>query len=209
VATVGDILDRVTDLLEDKSTTTRSRLLPWVGVVLSELKLEGLVGPLTSNTITTIAGTDTYNLPTDLVTLHTVTLLDKGQDLTPLSRDAFVSLLAESSSIRGLPSRWTLWRPPTKALVGQLRLWPVPDAAYTLLLTYDADFSAITAESNVLEMDDATATAAIWGVYRIATRIEESPDVEAATGEWRLKVARAHLHSRGVDRVHRVKPDLP
>lgn len=198
MATRDDVLDRVTDLLEDKSTTTRTRVEPWVRFVMQEMKQAGVLGPDASTTIATVAATATYDLPADLDHLDSVYIEDDaGEPLTFVPEEQFAAHLADDDDFAGTPSEYTLpIRPGASSSATALdaptiRLWPVPDAIKTLRVNYKANFRALTADTHVLELADDAFTTCVWGVYRIWTRIEERDDVQSATEEFRLGVARA------------------
>lgn len=211
MATRGDLLDRVSDLLEDKSTTTRTRLEGWANFVLSEMKLHGILGPDATTTIATVAGTGTYNLPAALDVVDTVYLEDSGEvdTLLYVPPQEFAKHLAWDDDYQGVPEEYTLPLRPTGSVTPTIRLWPVPGAVYTVRVNYQADFSSITDDADVLELTDDNFTTAMWGLYRIFTRIEENDDIQSAFQEFRFSLGAAKMAQFGrVGRVYQVKGDI-
>src|SRR5258707_2801934 len=64
--TRGELLDRVTDLLGDKSAATRTLLTPWVPQILSDMLLKDVLSPTAEWTANLIAGQRDYTFPTDM-----------------------------------------------------------------------------------------------------------------------------------------------
>lgn len=210
MATRDDLLDRVTDLMEDKSTTTRTRLEGWCNVVLSELKQAGILGPDATTTIATVAGTATYDLPAALDVVDTVYLEDNaGVPLVFQSPSEFAKHLSDDDDFRGTPLYYTLPLRPTGSVTPTIRLWPVPDAVETIRVNYQADFTTLTSDADVLELVDDVLATAVWGLYRIGVRFIEDGDVRLAEREYEKALARAKWAQFGrIGRVYRVKGDL-
>ena len=206
MATRGEVLDRVTDLLEDKSSTTRTRVTPWVTFVLQEMKQAGILGPDATAPVSLVAGTAAYNLPPDVDTLESVYIEDDaGEPLTYETREQFAAHLADDDDLTGRPLFYTIPVKDTAAVTGTIRLYPIPDAADTLRLDYKANFAAFSSDSSIMQLADDTFTTAVWGVFRIWTMIEERQDVNAATAEFRLSLARGKFKQYGtLDRVYHV-----
>ncbi len=207
MATRGDILDRVTDLLEDKSTTTRTRLEPWVGFVLSEMKQAGVLGPDATATVSVVSGTATYNLPTDLDTLDSVYIEDDaGEPLVFQPEWLFAKHLADDDDLTGIPEWFTLPKRNVLTDQGTIRLYPIPNSTETLRVNYKANFATLSNDSDILALTDDVMTTAVWGVYRIWTRLEENDDILAASQEFRLSLAAAKKKQYGsVARIYRVQ----
>ena len=207
----GNVLDRVTDLLEDKTNTTRGRLENWVNFVLSEMKQAGVLGPDATTTIPTVAGTATYNLPAALDVLDTAYLEDNaGEPLVFVPTWRFAERLADDDDLQGIPEIYTLpVRNTGLAAAPTIRLYPVPQSAWTLRINYQADFSALDDDTDILDLTDDSFTTAMWGVYRIWTRLEEDSDLQAAMTEWERSLARAKWAQFGrIGRTYSVKGDL-
>ena len=206
MATRGNVLDRVTDLLEDKSTTTRTRITPWVGFVLSEMKISGILGPDATTTINTVAATATYNLPTDVDHIDSVYIEDNnGEPLTFKSEPEFAGFLADDDDFAGTPEYYTLPLRNTGGVTPTIRLFPVPDAVWVLRVNYKANFVALSDDANVLQLTDDLFATCVWGVYRIWTRIEQRDDIVTASQEFRLSLAKAKHHQYSTWRSYRTK----
>ena len=85
----------------------------------------------TRGTFSTVAGTDFYTtIPTDIAELDTVSLTVSGdtRPIRPASHDQLERLVTNTTS-RGQPSLYAWY-------AEKLRLYPVPDAVYTVTLSY-------------------------------------------------------------------------
>lgn len=206
----GDVLDRVTDLMEDKSTTTRTRLENWVGFVMSEMKQHGLLGSDATTTVPTVAGTATYNLPAATDVVDTVYLEDSGTDpLVYLPGDKFAEFLAADDDETGVPRYYTLPLRATGSTTPTIRLFPVPGAVYTLRVNYQADFAALDDDTDVVDLKADAFTTVVWGLYRIGVRFLEDQDLNAAFTEWKDSLRAAKWAQFGrIGRTYLVRPDL-
>ncbi len=82
--------------------------------------------------ITTSAGTADYTMPSDLHQLIDLTITVNGQrwPLTgPWTYEEYRSVLVDASASTGQPTNWAVWS-------DSIYLYPIPDAAYTLTLSY-------------------------------------------------------------------------
>lgn len=114
----------------------------------------------TRDTFLTVAGTDFYvsgedpeDIPDDIAELDTVSITVSG-DTRPVypASHALLERLISNTTSRGQPSAYAWYQ-------NKLRLYPVPDAAYTITLSYlqkidapssDGDSNAWTTEAETL-----------------------------------------------------------
>jgi hypothetical protein len=112
----------------------RSRIKAWINegraVAERRVRLRTLETTLTR---TTTAGATTVPLPADFMYMRGITVTSTGEELSPVSIQWMDSLVTGNASpSTGRPAYYCLD-------VGSVRLWPVPDAAYSLLLRYDTE----------------------------------------------------------------------
>lgn len=198
MATREDVLDRVTDLMEMKDPTTRTRLENWVGFVCSEMKQAGILGPEATNTISLVAGTATYNMPSGVDQVDSIYIEDNlAPPLVFKPRWEFAEFLADDDDLTGTPEYYTFPNRPTGGVTHTIRVYPIPDAAKTLRVNYQANFAALDEDADILELKDDLFTTCVWGVYRIGARFLEDGDISAATEEFRVSLARGKMSQWG------------
>jgi hypothetical protein len=212
MATRGQVLDRVTDMMEMKDTTTRTRLEPWVAFVLQEMKQEGILGPETTTTVTLVAGTASYNLPTDIDQIDHVFVEDSVADGSLIFKPEW-ELADEAWSYdddeQGTPVYYTIPKRPIVGITPTIRFWPIPNAAGTCRINYQSNFQSLSADATVLQLKDDLFTTAVLGVYRFGVRYLEDGDDKQAREDYRISLAKARMSQWGrVGRVYSVKPGI-
>ncbi|HYH17880.1 MAG TPA: hypothetical protein VD995_04620 [Azospirillum sp.] len=93
-------------------------------------------------TTITAAGTEYYDLPSNLIEIDVLKLADgdRTEPLTP--RDyAWMDGVSSQPSHRGEPSDYAVF-------AGQLRLYPIPDGVYTLAIAYVKRLPALASDSD-------------------------------------------------------------
>lgn len=207
MATRGQVLDRVAALLEDATSTTRTRLEPWVDFVLMECKQAGIIGPEVTTTTATVAGTATYNVATDVDVITSVYLQDDtGEPLHYISPAQMDAHLADDDDYTGIPEEYTVYPRNAGDTTPVIRLWPIPNSVESLIIRYESDFTALAADATVLKIPADVFTTIVWGVYRIWTRIEENDDIGSVTAEFQESLRRAKFKQVGtLNRVFRTK----
>ena len=207
MATRGDVLDRVGDLLEDKTNTTRTRLEPWVSFVLSEMKQAGVIGPETSATIATVAGTAVYNLPTDIDVVTGVFLNDdSGSPLVQIPQYRMNEYLADDDDFGGIPEEYAIYPRNITGTTPVIRLWPIPNAVKSLIVQYESNFASLASDAATLTITADAFSTVVWGVYRIFTRVEEHDDIQGATAEFQESLRRLKFKQVGtLNRTYAVK----
>ena len=180
---------------------------------MSEMKQAGVLGPDASSTITLISGVSTYPLPADIDHLDSVYIEDNaGFPLIFEPENLFATRLADDRDYSGIPEFYTIpIRPgfaasPTVLGAATIQVYPVPSAAETLRLNYKANFGALTADTHVLELTDDLITTVVWGAYRMWCHVENHDDLESASQEFRLSLARGKWKQHGtIGRVYRTR----
>lgn len=93
------------------------------------------------STASTVAGTELYALPTDFMAPYRLQLADSATK-EPLIRVSNEWLDANyETTDQARPVRWSI-------LANQIRLRPIPDAVYTLTLTYRKELTALSGDSD-------------------------------------------------------------
>lgn len=97
----------------------------------------------TTSTVVTVAGTQTVNLPSTMLNLRALDRQIATDRHTPLSRISLTQSYAYQG--RGAPRAYTLHGGTAP---GTIRLFPVPDAVYTLRVTFESLFTALSADGD-------------------------------------------------------------
>lgn len=132
----------------DNSTTyTNSFLTAWVNEAIADLydlvtdQFQGFYDK--TGTVTTVAGAQTVNLPADFYELRALDRQVATDHHTPLRRISLIQSYDYQG--RGVPEAYMLHGGTAP---GTLRLWPVPDGAYTLRLTYEPLFTSLALDAD-------------------------------------------------------------
>jgi hypothetical protein len=152
MATYADLKTRIADDLsrDDMGSggEAESALVRAIASAVEQTANEEFYFSHSSGTAATVAGTGYVSVPASLRVVETVSYLDQPLIHVPL--DSF-----ESYTDAGLPTRW--------AQDGSLiRLWPVPDAVYSLAVYGTSEVAAPTldADSNIWTNEAADLIAA-------------------------------------------------
>src|SRR3954451_6948874 len=108
----------------------RARVQRWLNEAQARIaRVLELPNQYTTSTITTVIGTETYNLPSDVIRINGVTNASSPSELTYVEDPADINYSNQNGQNLGEPQYY--------AFTGtSLRLSPVPNAAYTLTLDY-------------------------------------------------------------------------
>lgn len=93
--------------------------------------------------LSTVAGTDNYALPTNLLSLDVATLTSDGDEfpLEPVDFQKYRWLQVDTSDLSGEPYRYSLYD-------NSIWLYPTPDAVYTYTLYYRKRLVELTADTD-------------------------------------------------------------
>lgn len=153
----------------------------------------------TNETLVTVAGTQTVTLPSDHYRLRLLERKLAADRYAPLRR----LTLAETSrfSGRGAPRGYMLHGGGSgaAALPGTVRLWPVPDGAYTLRVTYIPTATALSADGDVFAFlpggDAFVVHEALLALDRREGRPLQARLDAVAAAKLQIKAAAAHRDS--------------
>jgi hypothetical protein len=122
----------------------RLRVQRWLNEAQARIaRILELPNQYVTSTITTVVGTDTYNLPSDVVRINGVTNASSPNELTYVEDAADINYNNQAGQSVGEPQYYTLSSGTT------LRLSPIPDAVYSLTLDYYKAPSALSADTDV------------------------------------------------------------
>jgi hypothetical protein len=125
---------------------------------------------LTTHTVTTVSSTATYALPSDFQRLFNVTITDPAGQVIPLSAEPLNQLETQPVAT-GQPQQYVIEG-------NNLRLYPTPDAAYTVKLRYYRLPEALVNANDVPETPpeywDLLVSFALWHCF------ERENDYQAA-----------------------------
>jgi hypothetical protein len=122
----------------------RLRVQRWLNEAQARIaRILELPNQYVTSTITTVVGTDTYNLPSDVVRINGVTNASSPNELTYVEDAADINYNNQAGQGVGEPQYYTLSSGTT------LRLSPIPDAVYSLTLDYYKAPSALSADTDV------------------------------------------------------------
>lgn len=144
------LVDYITALLE-LDTTSAAQIPTWIR--LAEKRLRRLIlTPQREQTATlaTIASTQFVALPSDFRSMRTV-MVEDDYPLTQVSLNVLQSSFAKDST-SGKPTAYTI-------ADGSIYFGPIPDAVYSIPITYMADLTPIgaTSQTNWLLLDNPDA----------------------------------------------------
>lgn len=153
--TLSQLRDSVRDLgdYRNSSVFTDVLLTEFINEAIAELfelvtgQFEGYYD--TSTTVTTTAGVQTVDLPADLYILRALDRELDAERHAPLSRIGYGDTYRYQG--RGSPRAYMLWGGSTSSQPGTARLFPVPDAVYTLRVTYQPLFTPLSADGDTFD----------------------------------------------------------
>jgi hypothetical protein len=149
MATYGDMQTRIADEIhrDDLTSQIQNAILSAVAFYAGQR----FSGNEKRGTITTISGTRFYatdtaspgTLPTDIAEIDSVVLTVSGRDyqLERVAYDHLESIDAGATLTLGDPTVWAWYS-------GQLRLYPTPNAARTVTLSYQTILTALSSSSD-------------------------------------------------------------
>lgn len=115
----------------------------------------------TSANVNTVAGDVTVPVPATSITLEAVNLDDGPLTAVPVEQ---LRQHEVDVPLRGAPYEWARWG-------STIRLYPTPDAVYSLVVEYIARIAPPTADSDVLSWPDEHLDVLTWDlVFRLAAR---------------------------------------
>jgi hypothetical protein len=122
----------------------RLRVQRWLNEAQARIaRILELPNQYVTSTITTVVGTDTYNLPSDVVRINGVTNASSPNELTYVEDAADINYNNQAGQSVGEPQYYTLSGGTT------IQLSPIPDAVYSLTLDYYKAPSALSADTDV------------------------------------------------------------
>ena len=125
------------------STVYRTRVKNWLNEAQGRIvRILELPSQYATFDITTVAGTDTYTPPTDLVRINGITNASSPSELSFVEDPADINYLNQAGQSMGEPQYYTYTG-------SGIRVSPVPDDVYTLTIDYYKSPTALSADSDV------------------------------------------------------------
>lgn len=154
MATLLNVRTRVRTALEE--TTARfwqdSNLDAWINDALRDIARRAEVIQSFNTSVTIVAGTAKYTLPTNVIRVHRVEFKPSSQtSIYPLEASSYQSMDAMwgvNQAASGKPSYYVLWGMPPSL---QMQLYPVPSEAGLLNLYYYRLPAVVASDADVLE----------------------------------------------------------
>lgn len=128
ISSYSDLIADIKDAMPRSETGTDGLVKTFIALVEEELNTRRFRQMMTSDTLTTVAGTATVDLPADFLDLRALEMSDSPRRLERLSLDR--ALASYASSVSGRPVAYAF------ANSGVIRLFPTPDTAYSISLYY-------------------------------------------------------------------------
>lgn len=117
----------------------------------------------------TVANQAYYNVPSDAVTVLSILITASSSDLR-IRKTTFDDIDSlDTGDVVGIPTDWCLWKK-------MIRLYPVPDATYTLTVNYIKTLGDLTDSSDnewTNEMKDLIRYRALVELYAVVLRSPE------------------------------------
>lgn len=124
-------------------TVYRTRIKRWLNEAQARIvRILELPNFYTTATITTAVGTDTYNLPSDVIRINGVTDASAPSELTYVNDPADIDYYNQNGQSMGDPQYYSI-------TATGIRLSPVPDSVRTLTLDYYKSASTLSADTDV------------------------------------------------------------
>lgn len=212
--TKGDIVDRVQELVQDKSGAMRNLVLAWVDIVLDDIASRGLLKSLErEETAALVQGQRDYLLPEDTDKVRLVEVPAWGEPegkLIKCSDDEFrAQIRTDGTTYQSRPRWYSIFAQRT------LRLHPLADAANAPLVPTDAqklhvvkykDIAHLAEDDDVTEIRMKHAPTLIFGAYSMGARFDSLGDVVDATAKYEAGIVRIVAdQTLDLDRPYRSK----
>lgn len=125
-------------------TAYRTRVKNWLNEAQSRIaRILELPNLYTTTNLVTIVGTDTYTMPTGVVRINGITNANSPSELTYVEDAADIGYYNQAGQNMGEPQYYTLSGGTS------IRLSPVPDAVYTLIIDYYQTPSALANDTDI------------------------------------------------------------
>lgn len=188
--TKNDIIDRVVELVQDKSSSMRTLLGKWVDIVLQDMSGRGLLPSLRreETTITLVNGTRDYTIGSDIDHVSMVFVPAWGQEEGRLIKKSWEEIaefiMQDGTAFTGRPKYYAIRKQENK-----IRLHPPPDsdnapaspAANEKLALYTyRDVTTLALTDSVTEIKLKHIPLIILGAYSFGARLDSLVDSQDA-----------------------------
>lgn len=128
-----------------------------------------------ATTAATVAGTQTLTLPADFDDLIALTIPTVGVVLEPIRLDDYQHLIAGDDTDQNIPAYYVFIGGGSTGAAPALRLWPIPDAIYTLALDYRAVPATLALTTDTPGMPSQYHEVVGLGMLTRLHRMEDNP----------------------------------
>ena len=143
--TYGDMQTRIANELNRRDLATNNHITNAIQSAIKHYERERWYfnEATTSSSLTTVASTATYNLPSDFMKMDNVMVTVNGwksqsRSMPYIEMDSRDS---GSSSVTGPPEYWAIYG-------NQLRHYPIPDSAYVVTISYQKRLTTLSASTD-------------------------------------------------------------
>jgi hypothetical protein len=213
----SEIIDAVTELVQDKSAPMRGNIGRWVNFVLDDIASRGLLHSLQrEERATLIAGSGldmntgrNYDLNTDTDKVYKAFIPSLGGDamLRKVSQDSFLQLMMlDGFLLQGKPLYYTIFGLKT------LRLHPIPSSVYApaaptelqkLYVWKYKDPAHLTENDDITEWKLKHTPCIVAGAYAYGARFDALGDYSATKAEYENLIVRLFSDQEfDLDRPH-------
>jgi hypothetical protein len=189
--TLLNVRNRARSALEEATARFWSdgELTAWVNDALRDIARRAEVIQSFNTTITTVAGTAKYTLPTNVIRVHRVEFAPTGQSqiypLEPSNHNYMDSMWGVNQSSPGTPRFYVMFGfPPTL----QIQVYPVPNQTGVLNLYYYRLPATVSSDADVLEIPEGWDDAVVDYVEAQAKRKDHDQSWVEAYGLYEAKV---------------------
>jgi len=144
--TLADVMTFVKRQFGDESGVqiTDSDITRWVNQAQTEIVNKNPIIQATS-TANTVAGQQTYDIPTDIIQLESVFV--DGMIMEPSNFETIRGQLGADTGTQGNPQYWYVW-------ANKIYLWPKPSQVWTLEVNYSKMPNRVTSSADLLGVPD-------------------------------------------------------
>lgn len=191
--TLSNVRDRVRVAVEESSARfwQNTDLNSWINDALRDIARRAEVIQSFNTSVTIVAGTNKYNLPTNVIRVHRVEFDPSGSSsIYPLEASTYQQMDAMwgvNQSSGGNPRFYVLWGMPPNL---QIQLYPVPSVAGSLNLFYYRLPAAASLDADVLEVPEGWDDAIVDYCEAQAKRRDHDQTWTEAMGLYEAKVQR-------------------
>lgn len=191
--TLLNVRDRVRVAVEESTARfwQNTDLNNWINDALRDIARRAEVIQSFNTSVSIVAGTNKYNLPTNVIRVHRVEFDPTGSSMIyPLEASTYQqmdSMWGVNQSSAGNPRFYVLWGMPPNL---QIQLYPVPSVGGTLNLFYYRLPATASLDADVLEVPEGWDDCIVDYCEAMAKRKDHDPTWAEAMQLYEMKIQR-------------------